>query len=235
MKKLSMVALSLAAMSANAVELSPYYGVGLSADNVKFDKNVTGIANIAKWNAAPDIHAGVDVGEFFGFEFGYYQNNSRHKDTFIGTPPNLFLGRTTVPGLANDQNDTHRLTYRNSAVRFNITARYPILDEYNIAAIGMLGVAWEKNRIIDSLVLNSGLPVNPVVNRHELYSKTRALATVTAGAKWQFSKNTGLRALVTWQNRTRLPVMQGLDGGGDLMRAPLKNSLRYTVGIYTYV
>lgn len=234
MKKSGIMTILLSTtMSATAVEYAPYYGVSLSADNVKFDKNVTGIANLASWNASPDIHAGIDIGDYCGFEFGYYQNNSRHKDTFVGTPPNLFLGRTTVGGV--DDNDTHRLTYKNSAVRFNVTARYPILPEYNISAIGMLGLAWEKNRVIDSLILDSAVPVNPVTNRHVLYSKTRSLATVTAGAKWQFSESTGLRALVTWQNRTRLLTMKAPDTAGDMMSAPLKNSFRYTLGIYTYV
>ena len=225
-------------LAADSVELSPYFGVSVSADHIRFNKNVTGVANIAKWNAVEDIHAGIDLNDAFGFEFGYYQNNSRTKNTALSsTASQVFLGRNTIIAvnpILGDNGDIHRITFKNSAIRLNFTAQQSICDTCDLKAIGMVGLAWEKNRLIDTKFSDNNLAQdNP--DKKTLYSQRRALATLSAGIKWQFSSSSGLRALATWQNRARLPALVGKDIAQNRQEALLQNSLRYSLGIYSYI
>ena len=241
MKRLTFCALAAIVSSSHAFEMpeaKPYYGIDYSIDHAKYDRAKVGIAKMSAYNGIVGINAGVDLNEYFGVEIGFYQMvQTKEKETKIDTSLPVFFGQTS--GMPNSEaNDAYLSKLRSRGIKLNLTGQYPILE--NIKLLGMIGVSWENNKITLKQVYDGtpafGGPLTGRAIQHVyLYGKTKAMLTLSGGIKWDSHRSYGVRAFVTWQNRSNLNDLTGRMSTVRDGRSAFKDSLRYTVGLYTYV
>ena len=233
MKKLMFCALAATIANAQAFEMSdlkPYYGVDFSVDHTRYDKDKVGIANLNKWNGVAGFNLGADINEFFGVEIGFYQLIlTKDKDTSTGTSRPSVFGAIE----AGEDDSIYKIKLRSRGIKLNLTGSYPLLE--NTKLLGMIGLSWENNKLEIRKVYLAGAQPNGTTAQPHLTGKVRPMVTASAGAKWSFNTSSGLRAFITWQNRSSLRDLKGTITATRTGSSAFKDSLRYTVGIYTYI
>lgn len=230
---------SIASASVSSLNLTPYGGVDLGIQNIKF-KSGYGDNLFKSTLPKGNFYLGLKFNECFGVEAGYETTlRSSKKNVFIYTPGKYLgvpLTSNDIVGIPLDHVYTPKNTIKNSGWHIGISGNYPIRFKTlknPIYLLGYIGIKHNKIQLYSNLeqAQAPGLPIIPV-NEINKFRSVKNILRLSAGLQYFFHENFGIKILGTYEQLSKInPSVKSNQGGIALYQAKLKNSLGYSIGI----
>jgi len=230
MKKSNLGLLCLvAAYGGNAfalnLDFNPYIGVDAQYNHMRFE-NDDG-ARFKQWTPQANGYLGLNINKSFAVEVGY-EHSERTRNNIVLSEGERFLGNTVGAVGGGDpftDGDKHLLELKSRAVHINFVGFYPIRTKLDL--IGSAGISWVNLTGYDTLLT----PGNDSIIK--MYNQTKGILELGGGLKYMLNSNFGMKAMVSWQNRSRLEPLSGSSGVATIS-ARIKNSFKTGVGVVFY-
>lgn len=222
-----------AEMSAFNFHLTPYGGIDVGIQNLKFESGY-GDNLFKKHLPKGNIFVGVKFNDYFGVEGGYESTLERKKELNI-YGNHSYLGTNQV-NLSTDYNN-YSIKTKVSGWHAGITGEYPLFlrgtQKNPLSLLGYIGIKNTKLKLQSTL--NYTQFVDPMLGRvienqtHALnQNNKKTILRLAAGLQYFFHENFGIRILGEWEQISKIkPTNQG---NPNFYQAKLKNSINYSIG-----
>ena len=230
--------------------LTPYVGADAQIRHMGFKKDFGGNA-LKKNYPQGNFFAGLKFNPYVGIEFGYEASKKKSRkvkhnnsDIVFGAPL-----EQVEPGDLSVDNTSHSSS-KTDGWNANLVGFFPIICEDNsLQLIGSIGMAQlkikSKNSLDKVLVTTTFDPITDEPTGTEAlaeinnraFTKRKAVLRISSGIQNMITDCIGIRALVMWENTTKLKAHGKLISSGEETTQRItkpKNSFNYGLGIFTY-
>ncbi len=174
------------------------------------------------------IYVGTRFCDTWGLELGY--TGTGRKERTVTISDREFFG---FPNTGNGSENIHTST-RLQSYHLDLNGYFPMECNECWEWIGSIGIASMKAKISTNVVSGVFTPVHQNAF-NSIHGKNRAVARLGVGTQYYFCDMIGARAMVRWENTSRLRVA-GNDNFnntmGEISRRPFKDALSLAVGLF---
>ena len=227
--------------SANSERLlNPYVGMDAQIRHINFKQDYGG--NVLK-NHYPqaNVFFGIMLNQNFGFEAGY-EFSKKQLSVTRDNPRKVVLGRPMPSRNPRHFGIIYDNSYSSSKINglnLNLVGLFPI--QKNIALIGSFGFSnlklQVKNTFRHTVITDADfleLPITDVYSYDVNYNKRKTVLRLTGGIKLRLNDCVGMRALLSWENTSKLEAKarDSITKRKVLGMAKPKNSFQYGIGLF---
>lgn len=224
---------SIAGASVSSLNLTPYGGVDLGVQNIKFK---SGYGDNLFKSALPkgNFYLGLKFNEYFGIEGGYETTLARKKDVVLTGPHDHDYFGAGLESLVMIAGDIAKLSnkIKISGLHLGITGEYPVYfnkqQKCPLSIIGYVGIKNTKIKLSSNLYYHSADPTLQDIFYLNKDNK-KYLIRLSAGLQYFMNEKVGLRLIGSWEKFSKLSPKN--QGNPELLQAKLKNSLGYSLGL----
>ncbi len=218
----------------------PYVGVDGQIRIINFKQDYGG--NVLK-NHYPqaNVFGGIILSQNFGIEAGYEFSKQQYTIS-RDNQRKVVLGRPTPVPHPWNTGIVYDNSYSSSKINglnLNLVGLFPI--QKNIALIGSFGFSnlklQVKNTFRHTVITDTGfleLPITDVYSDDINYNKRKTLFRLTGGIKLRLNNCVGMRALLSWENTSKLAAKarDSITKRKVLGMAKPKNSFQFGIGLF---
>lgn len=211
----------------------PYIGIDVQLRHIGFGKNLGN--NLFKKNYAQgNPFIGFRFNDYLGIEVGYEETIKKSATTVNG-PGSIELGDIVPESDFNFSTNTFRIRGPHASLVGYIP--FCICDE-KFDLIGSIGLISLRTKFTHQPTSGTvfGVPIvltpEQMNNSRVDFKKRKTVLRATGGIQYHISCRAGFRAIVGWEQTNKFKNLEAKDKPFFNVKASLKNSVNYGLGIF---